>query len=251
MKTSEITMSGESVLEEPYFDYNTKVNEIPQESKALICLSQERSLIKYISRVAKRTIDIIAGVVGVMVLIPLTIIVFIINKIYKEDGPVFYVQERIGKDGKIFKMYKYRSMVVGAEEKLRTYLDENEEAREEYKKYKKLKDDPRITKMGHILRKTSLDEMPQLLNLLKGEMTLVGPRPYLPYEKEDMGEYYGIIVKYKPGITGLWQVSGRSNTTFDDRLDLDTTYHKKHSLRYDAKILYKTFMHVIKKEGAI
>ena len=116
--------------------------------------------------VVKRTIDFLAGIIGVIILIPLTILVYILNKIYKEDGPIFYTQERIGKDGKIFRMIKYRTMVVGADEKLQEYLEENEEARKEYKKYKKLKNDPRITKVGKILRKTSLDELPQVLHLV-------------------------------------------------------------------------------------
>lgn len=205
----------------------------------------------YVSKISKRFIDICGGIAGLIILVPLTIIVYIANKICGDGGPIFYVQERIGKDGKIFKMLKYRSMVVGAEEKLKKYLEENEEAREEYKLYKKLKNDPRITKIGKFLRKTSLDEMPQLLHLLTGEMSLVGPRPYLIREKEEMGEYYNIIVKHKPGITGLWQISGRSNTTFSDRLDLDVDYHKNYSFKLDLSILYKTVKHVIKKEGAV
>ena len=116
--------------------------------------------------VVKRTVDFFAGIIGVIILIPLTILVYILNKIYKEDGPIFYTQERIGKDGKIFRMIKYRTMIVGADEKLQEYLEENEEARKEYKKYKKLKNDPRITKVGKILRKTSLDELPQVLHLV-------------------------------------------------------------------------------------
>lgn len=215
--------------------------------KELSCIEENN----IVSKIAKRFIDICGGIVGLIVLIPLTIIVYIANKICGDGGPIFYIQERIGKDGKIFKMLKYRSMVVGAEEKLKKYLSENEEARQEYKLYKKLKHDPRITKIGKFLRKTSLDEMPQLLHLLTGEMSLVGPRPYMITEKEEMGEYYNIIVKSKPGITGLWQISGRSNTTFDDRLDLDANYGKDHSLKRDIKILWKTAEHVIKKEGAI
>ena len=125
---------------------------------------------------------------------------YILNKINHDDGPVFYVQERIGKNGKKFKMLKYRSMVVGAEEKLKEYLANNKEAEKEFKIYKKLKNDPRITQVGRILRKTSLDEIPQLLNLLDGSMSLVGSRPYLPSEIADMGEYYNIIIKNKPGI---------------------------------------------------
>ena len=160
-----------------------------------------------IGKYAKRSIDIIGGFVGVLAIIPLTIIIFIVKLISREKGPIFYTQDRIGKDGKLFKMYKFRSMVVGADEKLFEYLKENKEAREEYKKNKKLKNDPRITKMGGFLRKTSLDEFPQFINVLKGDMSLVGPRPYLPREKEDMGSYYSCISKCKPGITGFWAVS--------------------------------------------
>ena len=207
--------------------------------------------ITYLSDVLRRIVDICAGLVGLLILIPLTIGVYIINKINHENGPLFFVQERIGKNGKTFKMLKYRSMVVGAEDKLKEYLKENKDAAKEYKKYKKLQNDPRITKIGRVLRKTSLDEMPQLLHLITGTMSLVGPRPYLPGEKEDMGEYYDIIIQSKPGITGLWQVSGRSNTTFEDRLFIDLEYHNNKSLKQDFKILYLTFKHVIKKEGAI
>ena len=219
--------------------------------KEISCYREKKLYNTYITEIVKRTIDIFAGIIGLIALIPLTAIIYIANKIYKEEGPVFYTQERIGKNGKILKIIKYRSMVIGAEEKLKEYLEENEEARKEYKIYKKLKDDPRITKIGKFLRKTSLDEMPQLLNLLTGEMSLIGPRPYLPSEREDMGEYYNIIIKSKPGITGLWQISGRSNTTFDERLDYDIKYYKDYSLKTDFKILYKTFENVIKKEGAI
>lgn len=218
---------------------------------SLSCNNEKSAFVTYFTSFIKRMIDIMAGIVGIMVLIPLTIVVFLVNKILKEDGPIFYKQERIGKNGKMFKMLKFRSMVVGAEEKLKKYLAENEEAREEYKTYKKLSHDPRVTKIGKFLRKTSLDEIPQLLHLLDGTMSLVGPRPYLPGEREDMGEYYGIIVKSKPGITGLWQVSGRSNATFDERLDLDIVYEKNKSLKQDFKIVMSTVRNVLKKEGAV
>ena len=140
---------------------------------------------------------------------------------------------------------------MNADETLKKYLEENEEARKEYKKYKKLKKDPRITKVGCFLRKTSLDEFPQFINVLKGDMSLVGPRPYLPREKEDMGEYYSSIIKVKPGITGLWQIRGRSKTTFSDRLKLDLDYANKNSILMDIKILLKTFLNVCRKDGAI
>ena len=222
------------------------------ESLAIIPKRIERSsIVLKIEKIAKRLLDILGGFCGLLVLIPLTIGIWIANKLSKEDGPVFFTQERIGQDGKIFKMYKYRSMVVGADDKLRQYLEENEEAREEYKKYKKLKNDPRITKIGKIIRKTSLDEFPQFINVLKGEMSLVGPRPYLPREKEEINGFFKYITSCKPGITGLWQTRGRSNTTFTERLTMDMEYYYNHTLKTDIKLIYKTVENVVKKEGAI
>ena len=203
-------------------------------------------------RFVKRLIDIIAGIVGIILLIPLTIVLGIIRIIKKEnDGPLFYEQLRIGKNGKQFRMYKYRSMCMNADERLKEYLEENEEAKKEYKKYKKLKCDPRVTKLGKVLRATSLDEFPQLINVLIGNMSLVGPRPYLPREQKEMGEYYSSIIKVKPGITGPWQIRGRSKITFEDRLKLDLEYVNKCSIRNDIKILWNTFAKVLKKDGAL
>lgn len=207
---------------------------------------------KVVYKFIKRLIDILGGLVGTVLLVPITLCVFIARIILKEnDGPLFYEQLRIGKNGKVFKMYKYRSMVIGADEKLFKYLEENEEARKEYKEYKKLKDDPRITKVGHFIRKTSLDEFPQFINVLKGDMSLVGPRPYLPREKDDMGEYYTYIIQSRPGITGYWQIAGRSDVTFDDRLKMDYDYNQNKSLKVDFKLLFKTILNVVKKEGAM
>lgn len=237
-----------------FIHYNEEEKEeiiVDEKTLALEAYKKEIKALKYINLFFKRLIDIMGAIVGIMILIPLTIVIFVVNKITGDGGPIFYTQERIGKDGKTFKMLKYRSMVVGADEKLEEYLKNNEEARLEYQKYKKLTNDPRVTKIGNILRKTSLDEMPQLIHLLDGKMSLVGPRPYLPREKEDMGEYYNIVIKHKPGITGLWQVSGRSNATFDERLDMDVIYDEKHSFIYDVKILIGTFIKIIKKEGAV
>ena len=204
-----------------------------------------------IRKIFKRLIDILGGIVGTIVLIPLTIGISIANLICKDNGPIFYSQYRMGKNGKLFKMYKYRSMVVGADEKLKKYLEENEEARKEYKKYKKLKHDPRVTKVGEFIRKTSLDEFPQFINVLKGDMSLVGPRPYLEREKEDMNGYYKYITTFKPGLTGLWQISGRSDVDFATRIDLDMQYYYNHSLKGDIKILFKTAMKLVKREGAL
>ena len=224
-------------------------NEEDEEVKPIIVNVKKQNLV---FRIVKRSIDIIAGIVGCILLIPITILVLLIRIIKKENtGPVFYTQLRIGKNGKQFRMYKYRSMCMNADETLKKYLEENDDARKEYKKYKKLKNDPRITKIGKFLRKTSLDEFPQFINVLKGDMSLVGPRPYLPREKEEINGFFKYITSCKPGITGLWQTRGRSNTTFTDRLSMDMEYYYNHSLKQDIKLIYKTVRNVLKKEGAI
>lgn len=204
-----------------------------------------------ISGFIKRGIDLVAGTVGCLLLIPITLFVVVTNAINKDNGPIFFIQKRIGKNGKIFKMYKYRTMVVGAEDILKKHIEEQTEIGKEYIEHKKIKNDPRITKIGKFLRATSLDEFPQFINVIKGQMSLVGPRPYLPMEKEDMGEYYDYIIQMKPGVTGPWQVAGRSNIEFSDRLEMDKEYCDRRGNRRDIKILFKTIMKVVKKEGAI
>ena len=234
-------------------NYNIALeNDVVNNERPINTTIRKNNIKLKIENIVKRVVDICGGLIGTIVLIPLTIIIYIARIVLHEnDGPIFYDQLRIGKNGKVFKMYKYRSMVIGADEKLFKYLEENEEARLEYKKYKKLKNDPRITKVGKFIRKTSLDEFPQFINVLIGDMSLVGPRPYLPREKEDMGEYYDYIIKTRPGITGYWQIAGRSDVTFDDRLKMDYDYIETKSLKTDLKLLSKTVLNVIKKEGAI
>lgn len=211
---------------------------------------RKKSLFK-LEAITKRAIDIIAATIGILLLVPLTAIIYVLERAIGDKGPVFYTQTRIGENGKLFKMYKYRSMVVGAEKKLEEYIKENEELKQEYQKYKKLGKDPRITKVGRLLRKTSLDEFPQFINILKGEMSLVGPRPYLPQEKEEMNGYFKSITSLRPGLTGLWQISGRSEVSFVDRLEMDMNYYNNRALKNDMKIIGKTIGKVIKKEGAI
>ena len=203
-----------------------------------------------IARFLKRIVDVIGGIVGALFLIPLSIGIWLGNRICGDKGPLFYTQDRIGQSGKIFKMYKFRSMVVGAEEKLKELLEKDEEARKEYSTYKKLKNDPRVTKVGDFIRKTSLDEFPQFINVLKGELSLVGPRAYMVTEKTEMGDAYNTIIQCKPGITGLWQVSGRSDVTFENRLDMDIDYYENYSLGTDIKILFKTVSAVLNRDGA-
>lgn len=199
----------------------------------------------------KRGIDILASIVGIILLLPITLFVAICNLTAGEHGPIFFMQERIGKNGKIFKMYKFRTMIVDAEKVLQRHIEDNTEIGKEYIQNKKIKNDPRITKIGRFLRNTSIDEVPQFMNVLKGEMSLVGPRPYLPREKEEMGQYYQAIVSMKPGLTGPWQTAGRSNLGFEDRLKLDQKYYKEKTLGKDMKMVVKTFTKIIQKEGAM
>ena len=213
---------------------------------------QEKKKVGIVYLVCKKVVDIIAGVIGTILLVPITLIVWLVRIFKREnDGPLFYEQLRIGKNGKQFRIYKFRTMVMNVDEKLYEYLDENEEARKEYKKYKKLKNDPRITKLGAFLRKTSLDEFPQFINILKGDMSLVGPRPYLHREKDDMGDYYEQIIQVKPGITGYWQVNGRNDVDFEERTYMDTYYIEHRGIIMDIKIMLKTVLKIFKKEGAI
>ena len=203
-----------------------------------------------IYRITKRLFDIVVGIIGVIFLIPITIIVKICSMISGDFGRVIFSQKRIGKNGKEFKFYKFRSMVPNADEVLKKLLKENKELAKEYRKNKKLDNDPRVTKIGKILRKTSIDELPQFINVLKGDMSLIGNRPYLPREKEDMGKSYKEIIKTKPGLTGYWQVNGRSNTSFDERLELEKYYSNHASLKLDIKIFFKTFSVVLFGKGS-
>ena len=213
-------------------------------------ISAQINYVRGLSRFLKRVMDIGIGIVGGLSLIPLTILVWIKTDNEERKHGLFFTQDRIGKDGKSIKIYKYRSMVTGADKILEEMMAKDEKIREEYEKNKKLKDDSRITKVGEFLRRTSLDEFPQFINVLKGEMSFVGPRPYLPREKKDMGEYYGKIIKSKPGITGMWQTHGRSETDFEERLELDEYYYRNWSLWLDIVIIIKTIKNVIGGKGA-
>lgn len=213
-------------------------------------IKEKISIRKMVYLLAKRLFDIICAIIGCILLIPVTIIVKLASVCSGDFHSIFYSQNRIGKNGKEFKLYKFRSMVPDADEILFRTLELDKIAAEEYKINKKLKKDPRITKVGRVIRKLSIDELPQLINVLKGDMSLIGNRPYLPREKEDMGDYYDDIIKTKPGITGYWQVNGRSNTSFDERVILESYYSNHNSLLLDVKIFFKTFTVVLFGKGA-
>ena len=199
----------------------------------------------------KRLFDVVISTTGIIFMIFLIPIVKIMNIINKDDGKIFFTQDRIGKNGKIFKIYKFRSMVDNTDEKLEKILEMDKQTKEEYMVNKKLRNDPRVTKSGEFLRKTSLDELPQFINILKNEMSLIGNRPYLLIEKEDMMDFYNDIVKTKPGLTGYWQVNGRNNTTFKERLELESFYSNNYSLKMDTKIFFKTFGVILLKKDQV
>ncbi|MFJ2997972.1 undecaprenyl-phosphate galactose phosphotransferase WbaP [Raoultella planticola] len=208
----------------------------------------QQSLAKLSSRIIKRTFDIIGSLSIIIVLSPA--LIYISRKVKKDGGPAIYGHERIGKGGKPFKCLKFRSMVINSKEVLEELLSTNSSAKEEWDATFKLKDDPRITKIGGFLRRTSLDELPQLFNVLKGEMSLVGPRPIITAELERYNDEVDYYLLSKPGMTGLWQVSGRSDVDYETRVYLDAWYVKNWSMWNDIAILFKTIGVVLKKDGA-
>ena len=217
----------------------------------LLMISSATGIIKFPSRICKRLIDILGSLVGLLLLIPITIFVYVKNRSEGDKDPIFFTQERIGKNGKTFKIYKFRTMVPNAEQVLEELMEKDPVIREEYTKNKKLVNDPRITKAGKFLREKSLDEFPQFINVLLGQMSLIGPRPYLPREKEDMGKYYKSVIACTPGLTGMWQTHGRSNVTFEYRLELDNYYYRNWSFWLDITLFLKTIRQVLYGNGAM
>jgi len=196
----------------------------------------------------KRTLDISGSLFLLGILAPVFLVFSLI--IRRDGGRAFYGQERVGKGGRTFVCYKFRSMVVDADKKLKLLLESDSQAREEWEKNFKLKDDPRITRLGRFLRRTSLDELPQLWNVLVGEMSLVGPRPVVPDELSRYGTRQNYYLLVRPGMTGLWQVSGRNDAEYERRVALDTWYVKNWSVWTDVAILFKTVRVVCSKKGA-
>ena len=186
--------------------------------------------------VTKRLIDIVGSLCGIILLSPLFLIVAILIKLEDPKGKVFFAQERNGRYPKTFKMYKFRSMVHNAEDLLKDLMDRNEQTGPVFK----INDDPRITKVGKVIRKTSIDELPQLFNVLKGDMSLVGPRPPIPHEVEQYNSYQMQRLAVKPGLTCIWQVSGRNNIGFDEWVEMDIEYIKTRNLWLDIKLIFKT-----------
>ncbi|MEH7512314.1 sugar transferase [Gottfriedia acidiceleris] len=199
-------------------------------------LSMETVEKSWIYSFTKRLMDLFGAIFGLILLLPVFILVAIFIKVEDPKGPIFFFQTRVGKNGKIFKMYKFRSMVTDAEERLKELLQYNEVSGAMFK----MKDDPRITRIGKFIRKTSIDELPQLFNVLLGEMSLVGPRPPLPREVEEYTDYDKQRLLVTPGCTGLWQVSARNSVGFNEMVELDLKYINNRSIIYDIKLILKT-----------
>jgi undecaprenyl-phosphate galactose phosphotransferase len=200
--------------------------------------------------ILKRISDLFLSILIFPFLIP--IMLFIAYKIKKiePDSSVLFTQKRLGRNGKPFVCYKFRTMYEDSDKQLKKYLEEHPEEEIYYQTYHKYKNDPRITKVGHFLRRTSLDELPQIFNVIKQEMSFIGPRPYMLNEKEKLGEDIDTILTVRPGITGLWQVSGRSEVDFLSRINLDVWYIRNWNLWMDNVILVKTIKTVLLKDGA-
>lgn len=198
----------------------------------------------------KRIFDLLCSLVGMLFLIPLAIIIKICYICTGDFHSIFYSQERIGKNGKIFRLYKFRTMVSNADEILQDWLKNNPEKREEYYRDRKIDKDPRITKIGGLLRKTSLDEFPQFINVFLGDMSLIGPRPVVIDEADNYGKNKDKFLSIRPGLTGYWASNGRSNVTYDERMEMELFYVDHCGIMFDLKIILNTIVTVLKRDGA-
>lgn len=211
-------------------------------------LSKVTSNNKWHYLIFKRIFDILSCLCGLIVLLPLFFITAIAIKFEDPKGRVFYSHYRIGKNGVEIPVYKFRSMFSNSDELFERFTPEQ---KAEFEEFQKLKNDPRVTKVGRIIRKTSIDELPQLVNVLKGEMSVVGPRPIIKEELERYGEHQNAYLSVLPGLTGMWQAYGRSNLTFEERIKMDVRYVEERSMKLDFCILFQTIKTVLRGEGAV
>ena len=218
-------------------------------TEEILMLHLRNNLAMRRNKIYKRIFDLVCTICGGLLILPIIAIVALLVAI-DNKGNVIFAHRRIGKDGKEFPCYKFQSMVPNAQEILQDYLAKNPEARKEWEESFKLTNDPRVTKLGGFLRKTSLDELPQLWNVIRGDMSLVGPRPIVKKEIERYGEYFREYAMVLPGITGMWQASGRSDTTYEERVAMDTWYVRNWSVWLDIMYLAKTFTAVLFGKGA-
>ena len=215
----------------------------------IVSFSFRNNLALWYNRAVKRVFDVICTSLGIICLSPFFLAIAL--WIYKDSpGPIIFKHRRVGRNGKEFNCYKFRSMCVDADVKLKELLERDSQARKEWETEFKLKNDPRITKSGAFLRKTSLDELPQLFNVLKGEMSLVGPRPIIQAEVPKYGPYIKNFYMVRPGVTGMWQTSGRSDTTYEERVQMDTWYVRNWNVWFDIVLIWRTIAVVLKHKGA-
>lgn len=211
-----------------------------------VVLKEKTDIGKKIYNVVKRFLDIFLSLIGLVLLSPIFLIIAIIIKL-DSKGPVFFVHSRIGEKGKKIGIYKFRTMVDNAEDLIKKFTPEQ---KEEFERCYKLEKDPRVTRIGDFLRKTSLDELPQILNILKGELSIIGPRPIVQSELDKYEENKDKFLSVRPGLTGYWAANGRSDTTYEERMKMELYYVDNMSFWLDIKIFFKTIFAVIKKEGA-
>jgi len=231
-------------------EFKSDLIDVPSDKQEVGPYKQKKLTSDYNSYLfLKRVTDILGSLCGLIIFTPIFIIIPLIYLAGESKGPVFFKQERIGKNGRVFHIYKFRSMILNAEEKLKS----NEALYKKYlqNNYKLEQDeDPRITSIGRFLRKTSLDELPQFINVLKGEMSLIGPRPVVKEELLEYGEKVHDFLSVKPGLTGFWQASGRSDVGYPKRVEIELHYIYNQSIVFDVKIFFKTVQAVVFKKGA-
>ncbi|WP_114189426.1 sugar transferase [Microvirga aerophila] len=236
-------MAQENQKRVPFIEYGASQETLPPVESGQVLSTQTLSL------VAKRFIDILGAVMGLVALAPLLLIIACILKL-TDRGPIFFRQVRVGRGGQRFSCLKFRTMIVNADQVLQEHLKNDMAARREWEHSQKLRDDPRITWLGRFLRRTSLDELPQLVNIIVGEMSLVGPRPIIPAEMSRYGHRLDYYLSMRPGLTGLWQVSGRNDCSYNERVELDARYVREWRLFQDFAILIRTIPAVIKQRGS-
>lgn len=246
----ELLLSCRSLIllpDSPIIQYRrTRAQYLEEQDKLTLYLPNNLAGLAY--RYVKRGFDMVVSLILLLLLSPLMLWITLLVR--KDGGPAVYGHERVGQAGKKFKCLKFRSMIINSNEVLKQLLESDPQARAEWDKDFKLRNDPRITTIGHFIRKTSLDELPQLWNVVKGEMSLVGPRPIVTNELDRYGENVGFYLAAKPGLTGLWQVSGRNDVSYNRRVEFDVNYAKNWSFMNDVVILFKTVLVVLRKDGA-
>lgn len=240
----EFPESRTAVIEGPY-SYTEPVGR--RQTRSFRSNGAPAMLFRY--RVVKRCLDVLLVIAVAPVLFPMMLILGLVVW-FSSPGPVFYAHRRIRRNGAFFSMWKFRTMCQNSAEVLELYLTKHPQARAEWNKSHKLRCDPRVTAVGRFMRRYSLDELPQMWNVLTGQMSLVGPRPIVAAEVEKYGDSFGCYCRVKPGLTGLWQVSGRSTLSYDARVALDCEYVQRWSLRRDMVILTRTFVSVVNPDGA-